>query len=121
MPGQRAQPIAETPLLRPVFEPANGPADLKQGLLRDFGRVRVLQAPAPAVPIDQRAVDAHEGFPGVRVARLANPHQQARARGRPGGMLPPRYIARQTWNLALFSCTTRLRATRIRLMTRTWW
>ena len=73
---------AERPPRRVGVEPADGRGHRPEDLLRQVGRVGVLQPAPPAQPFDQRAVDRQELGPGPLVARVAQPDQQARPRAR---------------------------------------
>src|SRR5262249_28570487 len=92
----------------------DGLADLGEDLLGHVLRVLVAQALAAAMAIDEPAVDLHKGLPGLDVARVADTQQQARPRGRPGGVHGHRYIPHEMANLAAFSPGKEVPATEFR-------
>src|SRR5262249_27573379 len=101
--GDRPQPVAEPPLLRVVLKLLDDLADPDQHLLGHLSRVRILQAPAPGVAVNERAIDIDEGLPGFGVVRVTNAPQQARLGGRTGSVVCHRYIPREMGNLSAFS------------------
>src|SRR5262249_59671766 len=108
--GHGTQPIVKTPLFRPVLERLDGPADLEENFLRQVCGVRILQAPAAAVAIDQRAVGFQEGLPSRGIARIPYAQQQTWPRA-PSARVPRhRLILHKSQNLSAL-CPRRLAPT----------
>src|SRR5690606_33845081 len=77
VPRDGIEPRAEAAALRIVDKLASGPDDAAQHVLRDVGRVGVLQTLSPRIAIDKRRVSIDKLCPRAGIGQIANLNEQA--------------------------------------------